>query len=268
VRTEVRLTVLQTSFAVHGLSSATTARLRFLLEPFLGEATDEPDVVLRFDMTVAGWTISGGGETISGTADAVSSLVAAINRLALQRTQLFAVHAGVVSRSGSVLAFPCSSGCGKSTLTAGLLQQGAEYVSDEALCIDRSTGQVIPYPKPIALSAWSEAALGLPASQLDGETLYRPSQLGADVAGEVQRLRHIVRLARREGAPNLTPLPPSASVADLLMHSFNHFHAPRASWELIGRLARSVSMWLLEYDNPVEGAKMVDTLLTGSDESR
>jgi len=263
------LSVLGTTFVVQGLTPADAARTQTLLAPFLTHATTEPDVVVRQDANEAGWTLSGGGETVSGGSrvSAVPALVAVVNRVALKRTALLAVHAGVVSRGGAVLAFPCPSGGGKSTLTGALLQRGAEYVSDEALCIDRATGDVVAYPKPVALSTWSASRLGLETSTQEPELLYPAGDLGAAVpdAGVPLRLRHILRLERREGEPRLTSLPSSVAVAQLLRHSFNHFHEPRGSFELIGQVVRPAAVWLLEYDDPVEGAALVDELLTPAD---
>ena len=98
----------------------------------------------------------GSGEDPSAV---VAALLTALNRAAVDRCEFFAAHAGVVAIGGTAVAFPAESGRGKSTLTAACLKAGFEYVSDEAICVDPETDDLIAYPKPIGLSPWSRAAL-------------------------------------------------------------------------------------------------------------
>lgn len=60
------------------------------------------------------------------------------------------VHAGVVEIDGCALLFPGESFVGKSTLVAALVQDGANYFSDEYAVIT-DEGLVIPYRRQIAL---------------------------------------------------------------------------------------------------------------------
>jgi hypothetical protein len=196
----------------------------------------------------------------------VSALVSEMNRGAVEAFDGFAVHAGVVAAEGGVIAFPADSGDGKSTLTAACLQAGFEYVSDEALCLDYATEAVLPYPKPVMLSADSEALVGNPSPTvaLEGDHVERallPEDLGSRAATGDLQLVDVVQLQRTSGPPHLHELPAADVVAMLLGRSFNHYKHPREAFDLVTGLARRCRAWRLEYDDPgAAAALMLDRL--------
>jgi hypothetical protein len=153
-----RVRVLGSRFTVRDAGPAVAAELTRLLTAFADSGPD--DGLSRPVVVPAGTT----------TDEALSLVLAEINTTALAEADLYAVHAGAVARGGRVVAMPAVSGTGKSTLTAACLRAGMEYVSDEALCLDWETGHVVPYPRPIALSPWSAAAIGLgrPGGSVEG----------------------------------------------------------------------------------------------------
>lgn len=59
---------------------------------------------------------------------------------------LIAVHAGVVALDSQCIMMPGPSGAGKSTLTAGLINAGFRYFTDEVALVDRKSRKVIPLP--------------------------------------------------------------------------------------------------------------------------
>jgi hypothetical protein len=189
-------------------------------------------------------------------AAAVDALVTLVNGAAVGAFAGFAVHAGVVAVGAGAIAFPGVSGAGKSTLTAACLQAGARYVSDEALCVDFDTGLVVPYPKPIRLSASSQRLLGLsPCPAADA--LVTADELGARTVDAPLPLVHVVALVRTDQPPCLVPLPRSSGLADLLRFSFNHYKRPRAAFELAGRLAAETCAWRLHYSSPQAAAELL-----------
>ena len=196
----------------------------------------------------------------------VAALVSEMNRGAVEAFEGFAVHAGVVAADGGAIAFPADSGDGKSTLTAACLQAGFEYVSDEALCIDYGTAAVVPYPKPLMLSAESEALVGNPSLTvpLEGdhvEAALLPEDLGSRAATGDLRLVDVVQLQRASGPPRLHELPAADVVGMLLGRSFNHYKHPREAFDLVTGLARECRAWRLEYDDPrAAAALMLDRL--------
>jgi len=193
---------------------------------------------------------------------AVDALVTVVNGEAIASYDGFAVHAGVVGAGGGAIALPGVSGAGKSTLTAACLLAGGHYVSDEALCIDFDSGLVVPYPKPIRLSAPSRRLLGLSQCR-DTEVLVTADELGAATVDARLPLRHIVELARTQGAAQLVPVHRSVGLAALLHFSFNHYKRPRAAFELAGRLAAGSRAWRLEYSSPGAAADVLLARLGG-----
>jgi hypothetical protein len=217
------------------------------------------------------WEVRSEHGTIASGAtsdDSIAAMVADINRRAIDSFGGFAIHAGVVATGDSAVAFPAESGIGKSTLAAACLRTGFfTYVSDEALCIDPTDGQVLCYPKPIALSPWSLAAIGIPCSSNSvasaDEILHTPDSLGAGIAEEPLQLAHIVLPVRNRRPSRLLPLSCSDGFAALLRFSFNHYKDPRRAFELSCQLAGRASTWRLEFDCPVRAAQLLRVELGG-----
>lgn len=247
----VRLRVLDTAVSVRcGLEEA--ARLRHLYAPFVsGDRTDGTDR-------------SGGGAVEHELRwEPLPELAARINALALAEARCLAVHAGAVAAGSTVVAFPAASGAGKTTLTAACLQAGLDFVSDEALCLDWDDGAVRPYPRPLALSAWSAAAVGLPAPSDVDELLVTAGDLGARVAPPPLHLSHVVLLEPAGGSSSLRPAPRSAGAAELLRRSFTHWHRPERAFELAHETVRDGEVWWLRRGDPAANAATIAALLRG-----
>lgn len=192
----------------------------------------------------------------------VGALLTELNLEALGEVKHFAAHAGVIAAEGKVIAFPAESGDGKSTLTAACLAAGFDYVSDEALCIEYGTGEVVAYPKPLGLSRWSREALDLPSPRVQlqapqDEAALLPEELGARVATGTLRLAHVVHLVRTEGEARLEPLPGSETMATLLRMSFNHYKRPQDAFAMAADLAQSSRGWRLELSDPTKAARLL-----------
>lgn len=65
--------------------------------------------------------------------------------------QYLMVHAAVIEKAGKALIMPAPPGSGKSTLCAALVSKGWRLLSDEMALIDRTTGLIVPAPRPISL---------------------------------------------------------------------------------------------------------------------
>lgn len=191
----------------------------------------------------------------------VASLAAALNRTAIDEYQGLAVHAGVVASQGRAIAFPADSGGGKSTLVAACVAAGFDYVSDEALCVDRDRGHVVPYPKPLGLSAWTrerldlnEEAVAFPAGR--SEALITAQDLGGAVAQGHLELA-VITLPAQVDRLDLQPGSAGLGMVALLEHSFNHYKLGERAFTLAAQLANQVEVWLLDYDDPVRAAQLL-----------
>lgn len=189
----------------------------------------------------------------------VPSLVGLVNQRAIHGTSWFAVHAAVIASGDRVVAFPGDSGDGKTTLAAAGILDGMSYVTDEALVLDDSC-QVVPYPKPLALSVWSCEALGL--EPRGSETLFTAADLGSTVVNENRSLTDIVIAGYGAAHLALDRRPSSQAVAELIGKSFNHYKDPERAFRLSTEIAQSVRVWKLDYDAPKQAIKLVrDSIL-------
>lgn len=198
----------------------------------------------------------------------VMNVIAHFNAEALRFADLLTVHAGVVGLGGRAVAFPASSGSGKSTLTAACAERGFDYVSDEALCIDWVSHEVVPYPKPLWLSRWSRDSLGVGDDRLGfyspryEEAVVAPASLCWSVATVPLQLTDVVRIKAPGGSTSLEPLPASQTAMLLLEHSFYGDQVARA-FRLVSGTARRSHAWELDVGDPTEAAdhlfKMMST---------
>jgi hypothetical protein len=132
--------------------------------------TASASVADAVDLTRDGQTVALG----QCPGDAVGWLVWDVNRAAADASgQHLLFHAGAVQLThidgpdGRGVLLPGPSGSGKSTLSAGLVRAGFGYLTDELVALDLTSGQLLPYPKPITVKPGSFAALW-DVSTLDG----------------------------------------------------------------------------------------------------
>jgi hypothetical protein len=189
-------------------------------------------------------------------------LLGDLNRRAVEGMEYFGVHAGVIATADRTIAFPAASGDGKTTLVGACLRAGFGYVSDEALCVDYSTGAVISYPKPLNLSRWSmdvlEATVSDGLEEPDGSKApVSPSAVGGAIVASPPGLTDVVTFERRPGPPSLERMPASQVVANLLKYSFNHYRRPADSYAIATNLARGCAGWVLGFDQPAQAAELM-----------
>jgi hypothetical protein len=205
----------------------------------------------------------------SSRASLVERFFAALNELVLDDFGGIAIHAGVVAQGRGAIAIPGKSGAGKSTLTAACVAAGFSYVSDEALCIDRSTGEVVPYPRPLMLSATSRFLIA-PKMQPDGGYVGKrplsPADIGGRTSSVTLRLADIV-MAERGSTLNLEPLSLSIVLPELLERCFEG-HGQRAeTFELLSTAVRDCRAWRLGYQDALDAAALLRRALPFSQAS-
>lgn len=261
--------VLGTSFQVTSATLEFDAELERLLGAFEGPVATvsrRRRFSLIFDDRSRRCQLYQGPELLCSSVDSLAllnRLVGTVNAIAIGRFSGFATHAGVVTFGSEAVAYLAGSGVGKSTMVAASLSARVHYVSDEALCAEFDEHSVVPYPKPIQLSARSRQLLGFPGFDCIGsDALLTPADFGSVVASRPLEPAHIVRLVRRRGLPELREAPPREGVAWLLEGSFNHYKQPRQSFLLATELAARCRTWLLEYENAVEAVRLVAERVT------
>lgn len=163
------------------------------------------------------------------------------------------VHAAVVAWRGRGIVLPGLSQAGKSTLALALVLEGARFLSDEILAVDRSSGRAVPFPRAIKIR--DECVAYFPelagAFQGGGEGRFLPfDALPADViAGETEIAAIAVPRWSDQEPAALSPLTRGAALLALAASSLN-FGAHRVEsldW-LAGlvRDARTVSLFWRE----------------------
>ncbi len=177
-----------------------------------------------------------------------------LTRAAVEHSPLLCMHAGVVAGADGLIVIPGRSELGKTTLVASLLRAGFGYVSDEALAIDRTTGAVTPFARPLSVggAVWPLFAdVAGEAPPEDGEGLIDPRQLGrlAAVDGGVTTapVTDVVLARRRPGPVSVLAAPRAPAVGELLRRAFNHYRDPAGSFHAVVRLVRGARVWDVEY---------------------
>jgi hypothetical protein len=160
----------------------------------------------------------------------------------------------VLANDQRIVAFPAVSGGGKTTLAAAGVLGGLSYLSDEALVID-DEAQVIPYPKPMALSRWSCNTLGLTST--GEETLVTAGDLGGSTRTGRGPLTDVIIATYGSGTAQLERLSSSQAVVELIGKSFNHYKDPERAFRLATQSAQQVGVWKLDYDDPREAIDLV-----------
>ncbi|HVR33106.1 MAG TPA: hypothetical protein VMS74_10425 [Acidimicrobiia bacterium] len=274
---ESHLRLLGTGFTVRCTSAAHADQVTSLLESFVAAPSGVPakrrhpliEARLRDTHAQPDQVILYRDCRRLGPAEAVDSaltrLVASLNRVAIESYAGFATHAGVVTRGDRAIALPAASGGGKSTLTTACLAAGLAYASDEALCVDPADGTVIPYPKPIALTARSlellrvaPDAITVPVTGMDGLAL--PADLGADVAPDRLQLEHVVLSRFGDIGFELEEVAASEAMAALLTYSFNHYKLGETAFRLAAALATESRVWRMTYSDPRTAAQAIAEL--------
>lgn len=147
-----RFVLLDVPVVVHSPSPEIIERVALCYTALAGHDLED-EACLRGEVDTSAWTVR-----VTGRADvSVEGFTAAIRTLnhelvhglMLRRRELFYVHAGVVAVDGEALILPGLSRAGKSTLVLALLQQGADFLSDELLVFDPSDKTLLPFPRAV-----------------------------------------------------------------------------------------------------------------------
>lgn len=235
--------------------------LRTALLDLVHAAHESP--ALQLSVTGTGpWSIASPTSlvTAAGPESALSSTLSAVNLTAVASTQLLAFHAAVVTRGPTTLVIPGRSGVGKSTLTACLLRDGWAYVSDEALALDWRTGGLRAYPRPMALSPWSCAAVGgVIGLAGDGEAVVRAADLEAVVDCTPGPVSTVALLERGgvEEVPRIVVADRNDALMELLQRGFTHHRDGGRALQLTAALLKGADVVRIRLGNPIAAAQLL-----------
>jgi hypothetical protein len=188
-------------------------------------------------------------------------------------THFLVLHAGAVSwrRQGVVLPAPPDSG--KTTLTAGLVRAGFRYLTDEAAFVDRTTGLLRPFPRPL----WMEVGTldlipgihdRLPPFLRAPRVSYHvaPTDLRPGSIGSPCNIRFVVAPAYVNGARTTVEAMTCAEAVVLLArNAFNAGSLGRSGVKLLAEIvagARCVRLVMGDLGSAVEA---VSDLVRGED---
>lgn len=181
-----------------------------------------------------------------------------------------AVHASAVSWKNRAVIMPAVANSGKTTTAAGLTRAGFEYLTDEAALIDPATGWVHPYPRPLAMSPRSVAAVDglirdLPARFLDMETSgfhIPPEYIRPESVGAPCPVAFIVAPKYERGAATtLEPMARAEMLVLLVEQSFNISSHGSAGVRLLGRLVGGARCYRLQIGDLHEAVETIKTLV-------
>jgi hypothetical protein len=174
---------------------------------------------------------------------AIATAVWRLNALATESTAHVLLHAGCVAgpRGGAVLLVG-GSGAGKSTLTAAAVTAGLTYLSDELAAVERRTGRLTPYPKPLGLGR---------------DRLARASSLGAVAAGPIAPAALVFTRYEPGAALDETPLDSVWALLALAAHATNLAALGGTALVWLAGLALAYPAWQLTYGDTDEAVAAV-----------
>lgn len=231
-----------TTLAVHtlGTSVAVTvpAPLRAELRAALADLEPAPAADRELILTPGdrGLDLHDDGRIVRRGVDpgiAVATVVWRLNAIAAQSTAHVLLHAACVAgpQGGGVL-LAGGPGAGKSTLAGACIDRGLGYLSDELAAVDRCTGLIVPYPKPLVL---------------DGERLAPASSLGAVATAPVAPAALVFPRFEPGADVAEVPLDPGWALLALAAHATNLSALGGTALAWLAGLAAACPAWQLTH---------------------
>jgi hypothetical protein len=199
----------------------------------------------------------------------VASLVRDINHRAIESCELLALHAGGVEHDDVGLVFPGRMEAGKTTLVTGLVRAGMNYLTDEAVAIDRETLLICPYPKPLSLDpgSWAlfpelepEARLSSDDYKLD-QWQVPSSAIRAGAVGRPCPVRVVIFPRYEPGAPTvMEPLRRAEALIRLTENTFHFETQRRTALDLLAEVVRLADCYHLTVGDLDEAVVLVSSV--------
>jgi len=220
---------------VAGLVTGRPATRVLALEPSPGRA----GLVLVED----GTEVMGG----IGADVAAATVIWRLNEHAASAEGYQVIHAGVVARGQRAVILPGRSGAGKTELCAACIREGFTYLSDEQAALDRRSGLLSPYAKPLGI----------------GDRVVAPAEIGPLRPTQPTPPAAIVfpnyHVAAIEPAPSTVP--PSLALLGLCAHAK---HVDREGFLWLAGLARTCPTLSVTYARSADAIAVVEEALAAA----
>lgn len=248
----------------------------------LSDASDVfTDFVVDFDKNGRFWSneydfrLSGNHFRYATEAIAVPIFEWGFNWLATSfSTRYLSFHAAVVEKNGVAVVLPAPPGSGKSTMCALMMLHGWRLLSDEHCYIDRTSGLIVPFVRPVSLKNNSIDVIGRYdasfASQasfddtLKGRMKYlAPTPVSWSQATTPAKAGFVIfpRYVATRTQLEITTLPEAELFMAMLQNSFNFTVFGEEAFDLLADFTGSVQAYTLEYSDNSQMLAWVETLV-------
>ena len=190
-----------------------------------------------------------------------------LNRLAVAGSTHLTVHAAAVSRGGRAVLLPAEMESGKTTLTVALIRAGFDYITDEAVALDRVDGSIHPYAKPLFLDpgSWPLFADLAPRSDPTREPEQwhiGPDEIRAGCVASGATPAWIVFPTYRAGsASSLCPISRAEALLEMTKNTFAFSARSRANLDQLADVVRSCRCYRLRVDDLDEAVRILSGLV-------
>jgi hypothetical protein len=230
--TTLAVDALGTSVAI-----AVPASMRGELQAALADLERVPDADRELTLTPGdqGLDLSDGGQVVRRDVDpriAIATVVWRVNAIARSTTHVLFHAASVAGPQGGGVLLAGGPGVGKSTLTSACLRAGLAYLSDEVAAIDRASGLLLPYAKPLVR---------------DGERLVPASSLGPVATAPVAPAALVFPRYASGAALTEVALDPGWALLTLAAHATNLSTLGGTGFAWLAGLSLTCPAWQLTH---------------------
>ncbi len=207
----------------------------------------------------------------------MSYVLTAVSVEGVDRTKdALAIHAGAVSFKGEAVVLPAPPNHGKTTTVAGLVRGGFDYLSDEAAFIEPSTGEVIPFPRPLAMAESSIEAISRLSENLpddhpsfsDDRIHVLPDYIRAGAIGRPCPVRFVVAPSYAPGEPTrLEPISRAEGIRVLVDNSFNFELFGGEGLQLLRRVVLNADCYRLSIGDLDSAVRAIKQVVEGSEQN-
>jgi hypothetical protein len=178
------------------------------------------------------------------------------------------LHAAAAHRAGCTVVLPAPMGSGKTTTVAGLLVNGWDYVTDEAVALRRDDLRISPFPKALSLDPGSwplfpEARPRWVGSDMDGQWQVSAGTLGAPHALTPGSPRLLIMPRFTGGRTRLLQVAPAEAVVLLARSTFGFPAGGGEDLDVLVRLMQRCPAYSLEIADLRAAVELIEETVGG-----